>query len=156
MASVGDEVYFILYDRVDERSKDGWLVSSPHEVIDMCEQGFFTGDRDEFPNNADFTRWENVGADAFFDEGEAEEMVDRLAEKMLSEEEGYEAMRVRATRVQGKKTCMTRLIERDMPMKPGEPELGASGGEVILCGNCGEGIEVVWEFCPWCGQRTGW
>lgn len=86
----GDKVYFIYYDSVDKRSKNGWCVSNAHTIIDTCERGFFTGNDKDFPNNADFTSWERAEVDVFFNgKAKAQKMVERLAEMGLNEKEGY-------------------------------------------------------------------
>lgn len=48
-------------------------------------------------------------------------------------------------------------MEKQIPKKPGEQELidkYVLGKQVyaIPCGNCGEYINTLWNFCPWCGQ----
>lgn len=47
------------------------------------------------------------------------------------------------------------LIQKDDPMEPGDLELGYDGHNIVPCGNCYEEINLIWEFCPWCGQRIG-
>ena len=47
-------------------------------------------------------------------------------------------------------------LEKQEPMRPGDPELGISPRHPIItpCGNCGEELkDLFWDYCPWCGQR---
>ena len=40
---------------------------------------------------------------------------------------------------------------------PGSDELGIDGQIIRPCGNCGEDFKtVLWEYCPWCGQKIEW
>ena len=48
-------------------------------------------------------------------------------------------------------------MEKQMPMKPLEPELGISPRHPIIipCGNCGMELEDhMWDYCPYCGQAV--
>ena len=48
-------------------------------------------------------------------------------------------------------------LEKQQPMKPGHDELSIDGRIIIPCGNCGEELKtVMWEYCPWCGQKIEW
>ena len=48
-------------------------------------------------------------------------------------------------------------LEKARPMKPGSDELGIDGQIIRPCGNCGEDLKtVLWEYCPWCGQKIEW
>ena len=50
-------------------------------------------------------------------------------------------------------------LKKQIPMKPGEKELSAEqpfenhSVYIIPCGNCGEPLNFLHSFCPWCGQR---
>ena len=47
-------------------------------------------------------------------------------------------------------------MEKQIPMKTLDPELGISPRHPIIipCGNCGmELADHMWEYCPWCGQK---
>lgn len=86
-------VYFILHDKNAEKQKNGWTVSRPHEIIDKCERGFFTGNVEDFPNNADFTPWLDIGIQAFYGEQEAWKMCEKMAEMGLGFRDGFEWMK---------------------------------------------------------------
>lgn len=87
------KVYFVLYDIVDERSENGWRISNPHEVKDVCSRGFFTGNEKDFPVYADFTPWEKIGRECFFHREDAKKMVQKLGNELkLNEEDGYKWM----------------------------------------------------------------
>ena len=47
-------------------------------------------------------------------------------------------------------------LEKQIPMKPMAKEMSVSGRTIIPCGNCGEEIKRVHDFCPWCGQKIDW
>ena len=49
-------------------------------------------------------------------------------------------------------------IEKQIPMEPGPKELAEEQHfkvptYIIPCGNCGEPINFLHSYCPWCGQR---
>lgn len=85
-----DYVYFILHDQVETKSKNGWCVSEKHKIIDRSERGFFTGNEEDFPNNADFTPWEDIGIQAFYSKKEAWQMCEKLAKMELGFKDGFE------------------------------------------------------------------
>lgn len=90
-----DYIYFILYDGVETESKNGWIVSEKHKIIDRCNRGFFTGDDKDFPNNADFTQWSDLGLQAFYDEEKAWKMCEKLEKMGLGFKDGFEWMKRR-------------------------------------------------------------
>lgn len=56
--AVGQEVYFIYEDKCsDEPIKCDWCVSHPHKILDVSFRGFWTGESQDFPLNADFNAW---------------------------------------------------------------------------------------------------
>lgn len=85
-----DHVYFIIHDSVEAKSKNGWCVSEKHKIIDRSERGFFTGNEEDFPNNADFTPWEDIGIQAFYSKKEAWQMCEKLAKMELGFKDGFE------------------------------------------------------------------
>lgn len=44
-------------------------------------------------------------------------------------------------------------IEKQIPMKPLSPDVDAYGKVITPCGNCGEAIDPIQDYCPWCGQK---
>ena len=44
-------------------------------------------------------------------------------------------------------------LGKQTPMSPGMKELGITGKACTPCGYCGEGIDPMWDYCPWCGQK---
>ena len=52
-------------------------------------------------------------------------------------------------------------MEKQIPMKPKPKELAVEqpfkNHTVYIrpCGNCGEGLNFLHPFCPWCGQKVG-
>ena len=50
-------------------------------------------------------------------------------------------------------------MKKQIPMKPGRKELSAEqpfpnhSAYIIPCGNCGEALNFLHNYCPWCGQR---
>ena len=85
-----DHVYFIFHDNMEEKSKNGWYISEKHKIIDRSERGFFTGNEEDFPNNADFTPWSDLGLQAFYDEEKAWKMCEKLAKMGLGFKDGYD------------------------------------------------------------------
>ena len=79
---VGDTVYFVLNDNMEPENINGWVVSHPHKVIDVSTHGFFTGDMEDFPYNADFCSWKEVEKEVFLSKKEALEEVRRRAENV--------------------------------------------------------------------------
>lgn len=48
-------------------------------------------------------------------------------------------------------------LEKQIPMKPLQPEMGCDGKVIHPCGNCGEDLESkIHDYCPWCGQMVKW
>lgn len=48
-------------------------------------------------------------------------------------------------------------LEKQIPMKPLNTEMDAfSGRAVTPCGNCGETISPMQEYCHLCGQKILW
>ena len=47
-------------------------------------------------------------------------------------------------------------LEKQTPMKPMQPEMDIFGGAVTPCGYCGEELQRIYAYCPWCGQRINW
>ena len=53
-------------------------------------------------------------------------------------------------------------LKKQIPKKPGEKELSAEqpfenhSVYIIPCGNCGESLNFLHSFCPWCGQAILW
>lgn len=69
---IGSTVFFILEDSVDKDNVNGYVVSSPHKIIDACKNGFFTGQTKDFPYDSDFTEWKEIGKTVFLTKAEAE------------------------------------------------------------------------------------
>ena len=50
-------------------------------------------------------------------------------------------------------------MKKQIPMKPGQKELSAEqpfenhSVYIIPCGHCGEALNFLHNYCPWCGQR---
>lgn len=49
-------------------------------------------------------------------------------------------------------------LEKQIPMKPGAKEFAGeqifgNPAYVIPCGNCGEYLNRLHYYCPWCGQK---
>ena len=48
-------------------------------------------------------------------------------------------------------------MEKQIPKKVMGKEYGIDGYAVVPCGNCGEELDnLMWYFCPWCGQKIDW
>ena len=52
-------------------------------------------------------------------------------------------------------------LEKQIPMKPGAKEFAGeqifgNPAYVIPCGNCGEYLNRLHYYCPWCGQKILW
>lgn len=50
-------------------------------------------------------------------------------------------------------------LEKQKPLRPGPDELDPINTNRIIkpCGNCGEELKtVLWDYCPWCGQKIKW
>lgn len=69
---IGSTVFFILEDSVDKDNVNGYVVSSPHKIIEVCKSGFFTGQTKDFLYDSDFTEWEEIGKTVFLTKAEAE------------------------------------------------------------------------------------
>lgn len=48
------------------------------------------------------------------------------------------------------------IVEMRMPLKPMQPEMDTDGSATIPCGYCGEELRVIYNYCPWCGQKIDW
>lgn len=46
-------------------------------------------------------------------------------------------------------------LRKQLPIRPGHPEISESGKAVFPCGNCGGDLGEG-EYCPECGQRVKW
>lgn len=46
-------------------------------------------------------------------------------------------------------------LEKQIPMKLLQPEMGVNGKIIHPCGNCGEDVKGG-VYCPWCGQMVKW
>lgn len=52
-------------------------------------------------------------------------------------------------------------LEKQIPEKPGQKELATEqpfkvAVYTIPCGNCGEALNRLHDYCPWCGQAIDW
>ncbi len=50
----------------------------------------------------------------------------------------------------------TFALEKQIPMKALPYEMGIDGKIEIPCGNCGSGLDGIWDYCPFCGQKILW
>lgn len=48
------------------------------------------------------------------------------------------------------------IVEMREPMKPMQAEMDTDGSTIIPCGYCGEELRVIYNYCPWCGQKIDW
>ena len=48
------------------------------------------------------------------------------------------------------------IVEMREPLKPLQPEMDIDGSATIPCGYCGEELRVMYNYCPWCGQKIDW
>lgn len=48
------------------------------------------------------------------------------------------------------------IVEMREPLKPMQPEVDIDGSATIPCGYCGEELRVMYNYCPWCGQKIDW
>lgn len=48
------------------------------------------------------------------------------------------------------------IVEMREPLKPMQPEMDIDGSTTIPCGYCGEELRVIYDYCPWCGQKIDW
>lgn len=48
------------------------------------------------------------------------------------------------------------IVEMREPLKPLQPEMDIDGSTTIPCGYCGEELRVMYNYCPWCGQKIDW
>ncbi len=48
------------------------------------------------------------------------------------------------------------IVEKRLPLKPMQPEMDMDGSASIPCGNCGEELRKMYDYCPWCGQKIDW
>lgn len=48
------------------------------------------------------------------------------------------------------------IVEMREPLKPLQPEMDIDGSTIIPCGYCGEELRVMYNYCPWCGQKIDW
>lgn len=48
------------------------------------------------------------------------------------------------------------IVEMRQPLKPMQSELNVDGSVATPCGYCGEGLQVIYNYCPWCGQKIDW
>ena len=48
------------------------------------------------------------------------------------------------------------IVEMREPLKPMQPEMDTDGSAIIPCGYCGEELRVMYNYCPWCGQKIDW
>ena len=75
--NVGDEVYYILEDKIDENAINGFVISDPQRITEVGTRGFWTsGFPNEDPNAMDdFEPWESVGKTVFLTKEEAEQVL---------------------------------------------------------------------------------
>lgn len=48
------------------------------------------------------------------------------------------------------------IVEMREPLKPMQAEMDIDGSTTIPCGYCGEELRVMYNYCPWCGQKIDW
>ena len=48
------------------------------------------------------------------------------------------------------------IVEMREPLKPTQAEMDIDGSTTIPCGYCGEELRVMYNYCPWCGQKIDW
>jgi len=48
------------------------------------------------------------------------------------------------------------IVEMRLPLKPMQPEMDIHEGVVTPCGYCGEKLQKMYDYCPWCGQKIDW
>lgn len=48
------------------------------------------------------------------------------------------------------------IVEMRVPLKPMQTEMDTDGSTTIPCGYCGEKLRVIYDYCPWCGQKIDW
>lgn len=48
------------------------------------------------------------------------------------------------------------IVEMREPLKPMQAEMDTDGSTTIPCGYCGEKLRVIYDYCPWCGQKIDW
>lgn len=48
------------------------------------------------------------------------------------------------------------IVEKQVPLKPMQPEMDIHDGVIIPCGYCGGEVQRIHDYCPWCGQKIDW
>lgn len=46
-------------------------------------------------------------------------------------------------------------LKKQIPVKTSNIQMNKFGVMNVKCGKCGEEFMPYFEFCPWCGQKTG-
>ena len=47
-------------------------------------------------------------------------------------------------------------LEKQIPKKTKQFEMGLDGKIIIPCGNCESTLDGDWNYCPYCGQNILW
>lgn len=47
-------------------------------------------------------------------------------------------------------------LEKQIPKKTKQFEMGLDGKIIIPCGNCESTLDGDWDYCPFCGQNILW
>lgn len=47
-------------------------------------------------------------------------------------------------------------MEKQIPKKTKQFEMGLDGKIIIPCGNCESTLDGDWDYCPFCGQNILW
>lgn len=45
---------------------------------------------------------------------------------------------------------------KEIPLRPLPPKLGIDESKIVRCGCCGEKLEEIYVYCPWCGRKIKW
>ena len=46
-------------------------------------------------------------------------------------------------------------LKKQIPVKTSNIQMNEFGVMNVKCGKCGDAFMPYFEFCPWCGQKTG-
>lgn len=49
-----------------------------------------------------------------------------------------------------------RFVDGDSKAMKPMPVLGILGGTQYECGNCGDDVQIIENYCPWCGCELDW
>lgn len=71
---VGDKVYFVYKDEIDENAINGFVISEPVKITEVGTRGFWTSEvsDEESDDMDDFTPWAWIGEEVFLTREEAE------------------------------------------------------------------------------------